>query len=45
MQVGIISSRLFDVYINNLYFKIYNSNIGGSVGNTVINHLCCGDDV
>ena len=44
-QGGILSPRLFNVYINDLRVKLYDSKIGGSVGDTLINHLCSADEL
>ena len=37
-QGGALSPRLFHVYINDLFVKLFDSKIGVSIGNTLINH-------
>ena len=42
-QGGALSPRLFHVYINDLFVELYDSKIGVSIGNTLINHYA--DDI
>ena len=42
-QGGILSTCLFNVYMNNLNISLNSSGIGGSLGDHIINHLCYAD--
>ena len=44
-QGGILSSSLFNVYMNNLSLSLNHSGVGGSLGDNLINHLCYADDL
>ena len=43
-QGGILSPSLFNVYMNNLSLSLNSSDIGGSLGDNIINPLCYADD-
>ena len=40
-----ISPILFNMYIDYLRTALYNSGIGGYLGNAFLNHLCYADDI
>ena len=44
-QGGILSSSLFNVYMNNLSLSLNHSGIRGSLGDNLFNHLCYADDL
>ena len=44
-QGGILSSILFNVYMNDLSFSLNCSNIGRRTENCFLNHLCYADDL
>ena len=44
-QGGILSSCLFNVYMNNLSLSLNSSGIGGSLGDNIMNHLYYADDL
>ena len=44
-QGGILSPRLFNVYIDNLSINLRNTKIGCTVASTMINHLIYADDL
>jgi len=44
-QGGILSPTLFNVYMDNLSILLNSSNIGGRIGDQLINHLCYADDL
>ena len=44
-QGGILSPCLFNVYMNNLRLSLNSSDIGGSLGDNIINDLCYADNV
>ena len=44
-QGGILCPSLLNVYMNNLSLSLNHSGIRGSLGNNIINHLCCADDL
>ena len=44
-QGGIISSVLFNVYMDDLSISLNNSGTGGHIGEKAINHLCYADDI
>ena len=44
-QGGVLSSLLFDVYVNELSELLNKSGIGGNLGGTIINHMMYADDI
>ena len=44
-QGGIISSILFNIYMDDLSMHLNSSGIGGYLGTAFINHLCYADDL
>ena len=44
-QGGILSSALFNVYMNNLSVTLNQSGIGGFLGDSLVNHICYADDL
>ena len=44
-QGGILSSILFNVYMDQLSVKLNASNIGKDIGGVLVNHLCYADDI
>ncbi len=44
-QGGLLSPRLFNVYMDDLSKELSSSRIGGNVGGNLINHLCYADDL
>ena len=44
-QGGILSPVLFNVYMDDLSIALNESKIGGTLGGTLINHLCYADDL
>ena len=44
-QGGILSPILFNVYMDQLSVKLNASNIGGDIGDVLVNHLCYADDI
>ena len=44
-QGSILSSMLFNVYMDDLSIKLNQSGIGGYIGGHLINHLCYADDL
>ncbi len=44
-QGGLLSPRLFNVYMDDLSKELNSSRIGGNVGGNRINHLCYADDL
>ena len=44
-QGGIISPMLFNLYMDDLSLMLNCSGIGGYIGTSFINHLCCSDDL
>ncbi len=44
-QGGILSSRLFNVYMDDLSKELSSCRFGGNEGGNLINHLCYADDL
>ena len=44
-QGGILSPKLFNMYVNDLSLKLNNSLIGGSINNKFLNHIFYADDL
>ena len=44
-QGGILSPRLFNIYMNDLSVLLNDSNIGGKIGGILVNHLSYADDM
>ena len=44
-QGGILSPALFNVYMNNISVTLNQSGIGGSLGDSLVNHICYADDL
>ena len=44
-QGGILSPRLFNVYVNDLSILLNDTKLGGSIDNTLLNHILYADDL
>ena len=44
-QGGILSPRLFNIYMNDLSVLLNNSNIGDTIGGILVNHISYADDM
>ena len=44
-QGGILSPKLFNVYVNDWSVKLSESRIGGKLAGKLLNHLCYADDI
>ena len=44
-QGGILSPKLFTLYMNDLSILLNNCNLGGKIGGQLLNHLIYADDV